>query len=57
MKKMRRGNFFCQDTDDDRIMQKIKNELGQGDWKIEISRSGSMVNWVAEMETPIEGPQ
>jgi len=56
MKQIRKGSFYSQDSDDERVIEKIKRELGQGDWKIDMKRSGAMVKWVAEKDIPIQGP-
>ena len=51
MKQERKGSYFDQDQNEEKILAKIKRECGQGDWDIKYNISGSMINCVATRET------
>jgi hypothetical protein len=56
MRQLRNGMFFAQNLSDEQVLQKIKMELGPGDWRIEWERTGASVKWVAQKDTIQQGP-
>ena len=56
MKQSRKGSFVSQETDKEKILAKIRLELGDGGWDITYNISGARIVWVAEKVTVQQGP-